>query len=84
MGTHWFCMLIIGLMIFSILTSCENNEKKYHVLPHNNGKIARLEYENHTYIGWTCNFGAGLVHDPDCKCSKDIIPKELGKAEEKK
>lgn len=35
---------------------------------YNNGKMTKLIYDGHSYVGWSCNFGAGLVHDPDCKC----------------
>jgi hypothetical protein len=37
-------------------------------MPHSNGSMTKLEFQGHSYVGWSCNLGSGLVHDPDCQC----------------
>jgi len=30
-----------------------------------------VEFNGHTYVKWTGFQKGGIVHDPDCKCSRD-------------
>lgn len=62
-------MFIIGIttFFFSIFYMYEEDPNLIK-LNHMNGKMTKLEYDNHTYIGWACNCGCSMVHDPNCKC----------------
>ena len=64
---------MIGVVVF-LLWINSNSESHYTQLQNHKGKIAKFEFDGHSYIGWTCNLGAGLVHDPDCKCFQKNIP----------
>lgn len=61
--------MVIVVLVFTILAPYKKDSRLVS-LPNNNGKMTKLEYDGHSYIGWSCNLGGGLVHDPDCLCQK--------------
>lgn len=65
----YFFSFLLGVGILFLLIN-STKEINYTQLPHNNGRISKFEFEGHSYVGWTCNLGSGLVHDPDCICKK--------------
>ncbi len=66
-----FICLCFYLAFSDSKSEAKNDSRK--TLPSSNGLMDKLEYGDHTYIGWTCNLGCTMVHDPDCKCKlKDV------------
>ncbi len=61
-----FAMLIFFVCALNLAK--EDKDKNLEDLKYNHGRMTKIEYQNHSYIGWSCNLGCGIVHDPDCKC----------------
>ena len=65
-------MLFVVFLFLSAAYLDKKSEKdKYHIkLSFSNGQMTKLQYEDHSYVSWTCNFGCSLTHDPNCICYK--------------
>lgn len=64
-----FSLLILSLFIKK---HDEYNDPYLKKLSYRNGFVTKIEYEDHTYVCWSCNLGSSMVHDPECKCRKKI------------
>lgn len=61
--------------VFSLIMSIRNYlryGKNFTKTPDHFSVMCKVNYQGHTYVGWTCNLGSGLIHDPDCKCRNKI------------
>lgn len=65
----YYFIIVPTLISFLFVYFVKTYEKTYTKLEH--GCIATQEYNGHTYICYTINMGAGIVHDPNCKCQKN-------------
>ena len=62
------------LIIAGLLSGCNPNirEAPKDEIPWSN--IIHFEYKEHLYILFAHGTSTGVVHDPDCPCSKKVQP----------
>lgn len=58
-----FVILIAGLSLALCVKKDENLQEV------EQGKASKINYQGHSYVVWSINFGGGIVHDPDCECN---------------
>ena len=67
-GVVCLYLFVMACVMFSINTYKEDpNLTKVE-----QGLASKIEFQGHTYVVWSINYGGGMVHDPDCTCNKHI------------
>ncbi len=59
-----FCVLF-GLAIYN---SLYEKKKPSDFVSLEQGKAAKIKFDDHSYVIWQKNFSDCIVHDPGCKC----------------
>lgn len=65
---YYIAFMFFMLSIVLFFCSC-SDDPNLEDAKHCNGMVSKLEYKNHSYVIWS---RGGMVHDPDCKCLKNI------------
>lgn len=64
-------MTVCGLAVLSIALLAAGCDEPSAIPRRPTFEWSIVEFNGHTYVKWTGYQKGGIVHDPDCKCSRD-------------
>lgn len=70
---YMFYPIIAWIVFVSVaIYLSKGDEKKYEIEKVDHGKMSKMEYDDHTYVIWSSGFTNIVLHDPSCKCIKNM------------